>query len=297
MKIFSIFSICAVCCLSSINARRLMVIRHGEKISDDYLGLNDVGEARAHCLYKVFNKNTVYGEPQSIYSNKRGNRSHRPYDTVKPLADRLGLQVQEFHKYDPQEFVKNTLNKDNSSIILLSSAREWIPSLIEAIGYKVSDDIDEFDNIWLIENDDKKGGGKVTIKKQHLEECMESYLNALKTTKKTTTTKKKTTTKTTTKIIKTTRKPTTKLIITKKTTNKKATTKYTINKNTAFKVSTKKSTSTTSYKIASEANQFRCGSNYKAVCPKGYCCSKYYYCGKSSEHCGVGCRPQYGLCM
>ncbi|OUM64751.1 hypothetical protein PIROE2DRAFT_23927, partial [Piromyces sp. E2] len=93
MKIYFIISVYLLLCLSTIQTRKLIVIRHGEKISDDYIGLNDKGKARASCLYQIFNKKTVYGQPQSIYSNKRGNRSHRPYDTVKPLADKLGLKV------------------------------------------------------------------------------------------------------------------------------------------------------------------------------------------------------------
>jgi len=177
MKSFIFISFIFLYFIASIEARRLIVIRHGEKISDDYIGLNDKGKARAQCLYQIFNSGTSYGQPQSIYSNKRGNRSHRPYDTVKPLADKLGLKVNEFSKYEPEEFVKNTLNKDKSNIILLSSAREWIPSLIKAIGYKVDDDIDDFDNIWLIENDNKSGGGKLKIKKQNLEKCIDNYLS------------------------------------------------------------------------------------------------------------------------
>jgi len=275
MKSFIFISFIFLYFIASIEARRLIVIRHGEKISDDYIGLNDKGKARAQCLYQIFNSGTSYGQPQSIYSNKRGNRSHRPYDTVKPLADKLGLKVNEFSKYEPEEFVKNTLNKDKSNIILLSSAREWIPSLIKAIGYKVDDDIDDFDNIWLIENDNKSGGGKLKIKKQNLEKCIDNYLSG----KKSTTTRKTTTKKTTTK--KTTKKSTTKKTTTKKTTKK------------VTKTTTKKASTLT---IASDSNNWRCGGSYNAKCPKGLCCSKYNYCGSSSKHCGVGCQAKYGIC-
>jgi broad specificity phosphatase PhoE len=148
-----------------------------KKISDDYLGLNDEGEARAHCLLQVFNNGTIFGEPDSIYSNKRGTRSHRPYDTVKPLADSIGIPVQEFHKYKPEVFVKNTLNKDPSEIILISSAKEWIPSLLEAIGYEVDPEIEEFDNVWVVDNDDKKGNGYLHIEKQNIEECIKENID------------------------------------------------------------------------------------------------------------------------
>jgi len=199
MKIFTFITIIILCYFILVDSRRLIVIRHGEKISDDYIGLNNRGKARAQCLYQIFNDNTVFGKPRSIYSNKRGNRSHRPYDTVKPLADRYGLKVKEFKKANPGAFVKNTLNKDKSNIILLSSAREWIPSLLKAIGYRLKKEVDDFDNVWVIENDDKKGHGKLTVKKQNLEKCINHYLKYGNTnnvkSKKATTTKKKSPTK------------------------------------------------------------------------------------------------------
>lgn len=33
-----------------------------------------------------------------------------------------------------------------------------------------------------------------------------------------------------------------------------------------------------------------------ASCPDGTCCSEYGFCGDTSEHCGVGCQPEYGTC-
>ena len=176
MKLYTFITIFVLYFILLINARRIIIIRHGEKINDDYIGLNDKGVARAQCLYKIFNGKTKFGQPQSIYSNKRGNHSHRPYDTVKPLADKLGLPIHEFKKRKPRKFIKKTLNKDNSDIILISSAKEWIPSLIEAMGYKAPKEVDEFDNIWVIENDNKKGQGKINVYKQNLETCINKYL-------------------------------------------------------------------------------------------------------------------------
>ena len=39
----------------------------------------------------------------------------------------------------------------------------------------------------------------------------------------------------------------------------------------------------------------RCGSGY-GKCDSGYCCSKYNWCGTSSDHCGSGCQSSYGKC-
>jgi len=40
----------------------------------------------------------------------------------------------------------------------------------------------------------------------------------------------------------------------------------------------------------------RCGKDYNTRCKEGYCCSKYGWCGKSSDHCGTGCQSDYGEC-
>jgi len=39
----------------------------------------------------------------------------------------------------------------------------------------------------------------------------------------------------------------------------------------------------------------QCGKEY-GVCPSGNCCSKYGWCGTSSEHCGKGCQSEFGKC-
>jgi Predicted xylanase/chitin deacetylase len=75
-----------------------------------------------------------------------------------------------------------------------------------------------------------------------------------------------------------------------KTTTKKSTksTKTTKTTKTTTKT-TKKSTST---KVSSSD---RCGKNYGS-CASGKCCSKYGYCGTSSEYCGSGCQSEFGKC-
>lgn len=34
----------------------------------------------------------------------------------------------------------------------------------------------------------------------------------------------------------------------------------------------------------------------KYICPSSKCCSKYGYCGKSSDYCGKGCQSAFGQC-
>jgi len=51
--------------------------------------------------------------------------------------------------------------------------------------------------------------------------------------------------------------------------------------------------------FASSHNLKRCGCNFGISCPKGYCCSKYGYCGKTDEYCyvGNGCQHRFGKCQ
>ncbi|KAL6593572.1 hypothetical protein U3516DRAFT_567931 [Neocallimastix sp. 'constans'] len=39
----------------------------------------------------------------------------------------------------------------------------------------------------------------------------------------------------------------------------------------------------------------KCGDGY-GICPGSNCCSKWGYCGVSSEYCDSGCQPNYGYC-
>ena len=39
----------------------------------------------------------------------------------------------------------------------------------------------------------------------------------------------------------------------------------------------------------------RCGEQY-GKCDSGECCSEYNWCGVTEEHCGRGCKSQYGVC-
>ncbi|ORX84956.1 hypothetical protein BCR32DRAFT_230104 [Anaeromyces robustus] len=58
-----------------------------------------------------------------------------------------------------------------------------------------------------------------------------------------------------------------------------------------------KSQSEDSASISSEkiSDDGKCGKNY-GKCPSGECCSKYGYCGTTSEYCTTGCQSEFGKC-
>ncbi|ORX60789.1 glycoside hydrolase/deacetylase [Piromyces finnis] len=47
---------------------------------------------------------------------------------------------------------------------------------------------------------------------------------------------------------------------------------------------------------ASAANEGKCGPGFGS-CSSGQCCSQYGYCGTTNDHCGTGCKPDFGLCL
>jgi len=106
MKFDKIFTT-ALLGLTMVNAKLIMIIRHGEKIDDDHSGLSDIGQARANCLVESFGKNGTFTTPQKIYAQSLvGKTSTRPRDTVVPLAQSLGLEVDlTFEDEDTEELV------------------------------------------------------------------------------------------------------------------------------------------------------------------------------------------------
>ncbi|CAD6892673.1 unnamed protein product [Tilletia controversa] len=72
---------------------RIFLIRHAEKRKGGSNGLAEKGKVRAQCLKHFFG----HGEHKVDYiiaqAYKPDGRRSRPYQTVKPLADHLGLKV------------------------------------------------------------------------------------------------------------------------------------------------------------------------------------------------------------
>jgi len=122
------------------NAKIIMIIRHGEKINDDYTDLSPQGKARAFCLINVFGSNGTYPSPQKIYAQSPSEKkqSTRPRDTVVPLANELGLQVDlSYESGKIKKLTENVIISSEEVILflglmikfqkLLKSLELWIP--------------------------------------------------------------------------------------------------------------------------------------------------------------------------
>ena len=140
----------------------IILFRHGEKISDDYPDLSPKGMARAECLPLLFEALGEQYTPTKIFANKRGkaksnsNYSTRAYDTVVPLAKKLGLEIEEFEKKSQEkieDFVNNKLLKNENDIILVSSSHKAIPVISSLLGHKVKvGGEDGYDKLFIWKN-------------------------------------------------------------------------------------------------------------------------------------------------
>ncbi|CRK11988.1 hypothetical protein BN1723_009563, partial [Verticillium longisporum] len=59
---------------------------------------------------------------------------------------------------------------------------------------------------------------------------------------------------------------------------------------------TSSSTSSKSAPAGSVSTDGSCGSANGLICPQGNCCSKFGFCGATTDHCGAGCQSAFGIC-
>ena len=167
----------------------IILIRHGEKISDNYTYLSPEGQVKAKCLPQLFIKDKLGYVPDKIYANKKSYTSTRSYDTVIPLAKYLGLEIEEFKKSSSKklkdifknysdrktrDFVENILLKDEHDIILVCSSHLNIPIISELLGKKV--DVSGkigFDKYFIFQNGKLIKEGKQS---DYIEKCIHQKL-------------------------------------------------------------------------------------------------------------------------
>ena len=123
--------------------KAVLVVRHGEKISDTDERLTDAGRARAQRLAKMLKDAGV----TAIYSTD----TERTRDTVQPLATALGLKVAIYDKGDAA-FVARIHAADPDGVVLVAGHSNSIPDLLKAFGcaadFKIAPD--EYDNLFVV---------------------------------------------------------------------------------------------------------------------------------------------------
>ncbi|OUM66365.1 hypothetical protein PIROE2DRAFT_6409 [Piromyces sp. E2] len=132
---------CLLTLVVIVNAKLVMIIRHGEKISDDYTDLSPKGKTRAYCLVNNF-----------CPKSNRKKQSTRPKDTVEPLAEALGIQVDLSYTSGQIKKLTNYIISSSDEVTLVSWNNDKIPEIAEKLGITNPPDWDNdtFDEIWMV---------------------------------------------------------------------------------------------------------------------------------------------------
>ena len=114
----------------------LLMIRHGEKPSNGDQGVDEQGNAnqdglipkgwaRAGALVTLFapnstTLNSTLPSPGALVTPKYSRLVHRPYLTLLPLSQRLGVPIQSEHAVDaePREIVSSLLAMETVAVIV-----------------------------------------------------------------------------------------------------------------------------------------------------------------------------------
>ncbi|EGP86120.1 unnamed protein product [Zymoseptoria tritici ST99CH_1A5] len=127
------------------------LIRHGEKPSSGN-GLSTQGMQRAQCLRNVFGANSGYNINYILAQQYKSDGSRkRPYDTVHPLAQDLGLTIDTSCDRDDPGCVKDAVKGfKGSGNILICWEHDALHDIVKSLGDDNAPKYDgsRFDIIW-----------------------------------------------------------------------------------------------------------------------------------------------------
>ena len=162
----------------------LLMIRHAEKPSNGDLGVDEQGNAnpdglipkgweRAGALVTLFapNRTTVNSTlplPGALVTPKYPKPVHRPYFTLLPLSQRLGVTILSEHAVDadPTKIVRSLLDME-AVVVLVCWEHAHLVNIVDAMARTVpvtnQGDVpvswpdDRFDVIWRFNRDEQTG--------------------------------------------------------------------------------------------------------------------------------------------
>jgi 2,3-bisphosphoglycerate-dependent phosphoglycerate mutase len=125
----------------------VILIRHAEKIIDPNnpdVNLSPAGQARAQELARMFGDAGI----NAIYATQY----KRTQQTVKPLADRLGLPVNLVDSKKTPELIKQLLSDHRGQTILVAGHNNSVPEIVAALGGPTYPTIpeSEYDNLYIV---------------------------------------------------------------------------------------------------------------------------------------------------
>jgi 2,3-bisphosphoglycerate-dependent phosphoglycerate mutase len=109
------------------NQTTFILVRHAEKADDGTKNppLNEVGVERALNIANMLEKQDIVALYSTPYK--------RTQETLQPLADNKGLEVQEYDPYAKGEWLSTLIEKHGNGTIVISGHSNTIPILANAL--------------------------------------------------------------------------------------------------------------------------------------------------------------------
>jgi len=149
--IYTAVAICLAWFLESQATTTVIFVRHAEKITmpEGDPGLSPAGERRVAELTRQLVDADVVAGVDAIYSTP----FRRTEETVRPLAEALGLPVNSYDAADTEAIMERIVKEHKGKIILVVGHSNTLPALIGNMGAskKVPEIAEnEYDNIFII---------------------------------------------------------------------------------------------------------------------------------------------------
>jgi|SRR5208282_2343300 len=114
--------------------KRIVIVRHAEKPASKKPHLAVRGEMRAIGLSKLLPKVV---KPDFVFASTSTKHSARPYQTIRPTADKLGVDVSTMYAdKEIKKLVKDFRKKQfRGKTILICWHHGQLPKLIQELGY------------------------------------------------------------------------------------------------------------------------------------------------------------------
>lgn len=125
----------------------VILIRHAEKVIDPNnpdVDLSPAGQARAQEIVRMFGEAGI----STIYATQY----KRTQQTVKPLADKLGLPVNQINSRNTSDLVAQIRAQHSGQVIFIAGHNNTVPEIVAALGGPTFPIIPEteFDNLYIV---------------------------------------------------------------------------------------------------------------------------------------------------
>lgn len=148
----------------NIYSYTIYIIRHGEKINDDHIGLSKKGKKRANEIKRIFSNSKF--NIKYLYAQQYDDDGHkkRPYLTLKPLSKKMNLKIDTTCKReDIKCIIDKILNNHNDGNILLTWEHDKLQKIAEKLinelkikGNNLKNKLDKsndgYDFLWKFKN-------------------------------------------------------------------------------------------------------------------------------------------------